>query len=481
MENGVMMQYFEWNLPNTGKLWKKLKDDAAHLQQLGITAVWIPPAYKATKQKDEGYGTYDLYDLGEFDQKGTIRTKYGTKQELKEMIEELHKHKINVYLDAVMNHKAAADYTEKFLAREVDPQARDIPLNEPYEIEAWTGFSFPGRGDTYSTFKWHWYHFSGTDYDVSQKKKGVFQIVGEGKGWSQGVDDENGNYDYLMFSDIDLDHPEVVQELQNWGKWVSHELNLDGMRLDAIKHMDDQFIKKFLEAVRADRGENFYAVGEYWKDDIESLKEYLERVDYEVSLFDVCLHYNMYKASDEGADYDLTQLLQDTLVEHFPNQAVTFIDNHDSQKNSSLESQIKDWFKPSAYGLILLMKKGYPCIFYGDYYGVSRKSSPHRIILDILLDARQKYAYGEEDDYFDHPSTIGFVRRGDEAHPGSGLALLISNSEDGTKKMFVGEERQGEVWHEITGNISDTVTIDEEGYGDFRVSGGKLAVWVKKE
>lgn len=481
MENGVMMQYFEWNLPNTGKLWKKLKADAAHLQQLGVTAVWIPPAYKATNQKDDGYGTYDLYDLGEFDQKGTVRTKYGTKQELKEMIEELHKHEINVYLDAVMNHKAAADYTEKFLAREVDPQARNTFLSEPYEIEAWTGFSFPGRGDTYSPFKWHWYHFSGTDYDASRKKKGVFQIVGEGKGWSQGVDNENGNYDYLMFSDIDLDHPEVVQELENWGKWVSQELNLDGMRLDAIKHMDDQFIKKFLEAVRADRGENFYAVGEYWKDDINSLKEYLERVDYEVNLFDVCLHYNMYQASDEGAGYDLTQLLQDTLVEHFPDQAVTFIDNHDSQKNSSLESQIKDWFKPSAYGLILLMKKGYPCIFYGDYYGVNRKPSPHRLILDILLDARQKYAYGEEDDYFDHPSTIGFVRRGDEAHPGSGLALLISNDEDGNKKMFVGEERRGEVWHEITGNISDTVTIDEEGYGDFRVSGGKLAVWVKKE
>lgn len=479
MENGVMMQYFEWNLPNNGKLWQQLKKDAAHLQQMGVTAVWIPPAYKATTQKDEGYGAYDLYDLGEFDQKGTVRTKYGTKKELREMIDELHKYHINVYLDAVMNHKAAADYTEKFLAREVDPEQRENALTEPYEIEGWTGFDFPGRGDRYSGFKWHWYHFSGTDYDVSRKKKGIFQIVSEGKGWSQGVDHENGNYDFLMFADIDLDHPEVVEELQNWGKWVCQELNLDGMRLDAIKHMDDGFIKKFLEAVRADRGEKFYAVGEYWKDDIDSLKEYLERVDYEVNLFDVCLHYHLYQASEEGADYDLSGLLKDTLVELFPDQAVTFVDNHDSQKNSSLESQVKDWFKPSAYALILLLKKGYPCIFYGDYYGVRGKPSPHRVILDILLDARQKYAYGEEDDYFDHPGTVGFVRRGDGEHPGSGLAMLISNGEDGNKRMFVGEERKGETWKEITGNIPDTLTIDKEGYGDFRVSGGKLAVWVK--
>ena len=60
MENGVMMQYFEWNMPNDGDLWNQLKRDASHLHAIGITAVWIPPAYKALKQDDEGYGTYDL-------------------------------------------------------------------------------------------------------------------------------------------------------------------------------------------------------------------------------------------------------------------------------------------------------------------------------------------------------------------------------------------------------------------------------------
>ena len=261
MENGVMMQYFEWNLPNDGKFWKKLKDDAEHLHKIGITAVWIPPAYKGLKQEDEGYGTYDLYDLGEFDQKGTVRTKYGNKQELQEMIEELHKNQISVYLDAVMNHKAGADYTEKFMAKEVDPEKREESISEPYEIEGWTGFDFPGRNNTYSDFKWHWYHFSGTDYNKANDKKGIYQIIGEGKAWSEGVDNENGNYDFLMFADIDFDHPEVVEEMKKWGIWVSNELNLDGMRLDAIKHINDQFIKHFLEAVRNNRGNDFYAVG----------------------------------------------------------------------------------------------------------------------------------------------------------------------------------------------------------------------------
>ena len=481
MENGVMMQYFEWKLPNDGSLWKKLKEDARHLHEIGVTAVWIPPAYKADEQQDEGYATYDLYDLGEFDQKGTVRTKYGTKQELKEAIDELHKYQIQVYLDAVMNHKTGADYQEKFQVKEVDPSDRMKTVSDAFDIEAYTGYDFKGRADQHSDFKYHWYHFSGIsmppDPDHADK---IYRILGEGKYWSEGVDGENGNYDYLLGNDLDLDHPEVIQDLLHWGMWVTKELDLDGFRLDAIKHMKDVFVKQFLEAVRASRNGKLFAVGEYWNQDFDSLENYLNTVGKELHLFDVPLHYKMYQASQQGRNFDLTSFPDETLVARYPANAVTFVDNHDSQRGSSLESQVKDRFKPIAYGLILLMEKGYPCIFYGDYYGIAGKESPHRLILDILLDARRKYAYGQQDYYFDHPNTVALVRRGDAEHPGSGLAMLISDGDDGDKTVFVSEERKGEVWHEITGSIPDEVTIGEDGKATFKVHGGKLAVWVKK-
>lgn len=481
MENGVMMQYFEWNLPNDGALWKKLKEDAQHLHDAGVTAVWIPPAYKADEQQDEGYATYDLYDLGEFDQKGTVRTKYGTKQELKEAIDELHKHGIQVYLDAVMNHKCGADYQERFKVKEVDPDNRNQTVSDEMEIDGWTGYDFKGRADQYSDFKYHWYHFSGTsaspDPDHVDK---IYRILGEGKYWSEGVDGENGNYDYLLGNDLDLDHPEVIQDLLHWGMWVAAELDLDGFRLDAIKHMEDTFVKQFLEAVRATRNNRLFAVGEYWNGDFDSLESYLNNVSRELNLFDVPLHYKMYAASQQGRDFDMTSFTDETLVVRYPSNAVTFVDNHDSQRGSSLESQVKDWFKPLAYAMILLMEKGYPCIFYGDYYGVGGKESPHRAILDILLDARRRYAYGQQDNYFDHPNTVGIVRRGDAEHPGSGLVMLLSNGDDGQKEMMVGEEHKGEVWHEITGSIPDEITIGDDGKATFKVHGSKLAVWVKK-
>ena len=149
--------------------------------------------------------------------------------------------------------------------------------------------------------------------------------------------------------------------MNRWGKWVSKELNLDGMRLDAIKHMKDKFIAQFLDAVRSERGDKFYAVGEYWNGDLNTLDAYIKSVGHKVNLFDVPLHYNLFQASQEGKNYDLQNILKNTLVEHYCDLAVTFVDNHDSQSGSSLESQIEDWFKPLAYGLILLMKDGYPC------------------------------------------------------------------------------------------------------------------------
>ena len=79
--NGTMMQYFEWYMNCNQNLWNKLAKEARNLSEIGITALWLPPAYKGIGGKDDvGYGVYDLYDLGEFNQKGSIKTKYGSKE-----------------------------------------------------------------------------------------------------------------------------------------------------------------------------------------------------------------------------------------------------------------------------------------------------------------------------------------------------------------------------------------------------------------
>lgn len=127
------------------------------------------------------------------------------------------------------------------------------------------------------------------------------------------------------------------------------------------------------------------------------------------------------------------------------------------------------------------MEKGYPlCLLWRLLRNRRKTFPPHHQTIETLLEIRQTYAFGEQQNYFDHPNTAGFVRLGDAYHLDSGVAVLLSNGDDGDKVMFVGENRKGKVWHEVTGNISEEVTIDDSGKGKFLVHGGKLAVWVKK-
>ncbi len=74
-----------------------------------------------------------------------------------------------------MNHKAGADETETFHVVEVDANNRtEVISEEAFEIEGWTKFDFPGRGDTYSPMKWNYRHFNGTDYDNREQRNGIF-------------------------------------------------------------------------------------------------------------------------------------------------------------------------------------------------------------------------------------------------------------------------------------------------------------------
>ena len=119
--NATMFQAFEWYVPADHRHWKRLQSILPQLKGIGIDKMWIPPGCKARWRESNGYDIYDLYDLGEFDWKGLRATKWGTKEELIEMADAASKCGIGILWDAVLNHKAGADYTESFRAVKVDP------------------------------------------------------------------------------------------------------------------------------------------------------------------------------------------------------------------------------------------------------------------------------------------------------------------------------------------------------------------------
>ncbi len=495
-QNGTMMQYFHWYTPGGGVWWNNVKNNSASLADMGITALWLPPAYKGSGAEDVGYGVYDMYDLGEFNQKGTVRTKYGTKDQYLAAIKAAHKAGLQVYADVVFNHRGNADYTYTDLNPgkyvEAVRVARD---NRNYEyggtawINPWTEFTFPGRIKSssnykYSNFKWTYYHFDGVDWDQRNGESAIFKFRGSGASWDWEVDSENGNYDYLMYADVNMDHPDVVSELKKWGKWYVNFAGIDGFRMDAVKHIKFSFFPNWLSSVRSSTGKELFTVGEYWNYDLGKLKNFLSKSNYCMSLFDAPMHMNFYNASYGNGNYDMGAILNGTLTKDNPVKSVSIVENHDTQPCQALESTVNWWFKPLAYAIILLRQEGYPCVFYPDLYGASYSDKGYSINmapvskLDKLIKARKLYAYGTQRDYFDDRNIIGWTREGVSDISKSACAVIMSDNSGGSKWMEVGKKWAGKKFYDYLGNKSGTVTINSDGWGQFYCNGGSVSVYV---
>lgn len=521
--NQTVLQGFEWYLPGfTIKTlrerglyidqkvshWRRLIDLLPQISDLGFTSVWIPPACKATNPNDVGYGVYDLYDLGEFDTKGSVGTKWGTKDELQAFCSQAKQLNIDIIFDAVLNHKAAADASEEALAVRVNPRNRTQELDQqPRIVRTWTRFDFGARRGKYSTLMYTKDHFSGIDWDDNAKEKAIFKFVGQrpngsNKGWAVDVArKENGNYDYLMFADVDFDHPQVREDVKQWGCWLLDQLpGVTGFRLDAIKHYSAGFQKEFIDCIQdhADRkGQKIWFVGEFWLSNSKGLSNHINNTfGGKINLFDVKLVYNFHDMS-QGRLHDIRRIFDDTLVQYNPNRAVTFVTNHDTQEMQSLAAPIEPWFIPHAYALILLRKAGHPCVFWGDILG---NAGPRPRLptcggrLVRLIKARELYAYGEQMDFYPEIGCKTVTPKHDAElftwvrtwtspmHGKIGLVVLVSISWGFRKKrVIVSPECAGQIFTDLMGWSWSGVEINKSGIGEFPVGPRSISVWTWRD
>ena len=476
----TVLQAFEWYLPADGQHWQKIAQVAPDLKKLGFTGAWLPPAYKgAAGINDVGYGVYDLFDLGEFDQKGTVPTKYGTKDDYVKLIKTLHQHGIEAYADIVFNHMMGADETEVI---EADVKAWDNRLYEVVsekEVEVWTKFTFPGRAGKYDDYVWTWNNFSGVDYDQRTHSHEILEFAGHN--WDNDVDSENNNFDYLMGDDLDFHVPETVAQLEKWGKWFVDTTQIDGFRLDAVKHIDFEYFDGWLKARTEQMGKNPFVVGEYWSDDIGKLDYYLEKSGDVIQLFDVPLHFNLYRAATSNGNFDMRGIFANTMVERHPDLAVTFVDNHDTQEGQALQSWILPWFKEQAYSLILLRNAGVPVVFWGDLYGVQeRQVAPVGENLRKMLLLRSLGEFSKSHDYLDHPDVIGWTATIQNDQQKFGLATILTNATGGSKYMEISPEQAGKVYVDLLRHCQDEITLDDKGGATFPVADGSVSVWLDK-
>lgn len=112
-----MLQYF-----NTE--WKEITRRIPELAEAGYSSLWVPPPTKGSGGLSVGYDLWDRFDLGSKNQRGTVRTLYGTEADLLELMETAHRFGIRVYYDSITNHNAF-----------------DVPgYNESTPIDVYPGF-----------------------------------------------------------------------------------------------------------------------------------------------------------------------------------------------------------------------------------------------------------------------------------------------------------------------------------------------------
>jgi alpha-amylase len=548
--NGVMLQGFHWFLRSefpesrNRSLWQFLRDEANHLRTIGIDAIWSPPAYKATSNRSNsvGYDVYDHFDLGEFIPVGetTTRTKYGTKAELVEAIKSLHgngtQKRIQVYADVVLNHKTGGSEDDYWQAIRVEKDNRSFERwGEGFEqglieIKAYTQFNYPERQGAYSTFQWRAKHFDSVDTTTKIRQHGnvfndpsgkyIYRFLYNESGYIPAdkspetwVSLEKGNYDYLTGCDFDYGRYDVREEMKHWGSWLARELDLDGVRLDAVKHISADYIREWLGHVRWQTGRNLFAVAEYIAGSTEPLHAYFARVTAEgeypqpITLFDFPLYFKFKDASRMGEGFDLRTLNQGTLMAEQPALAVTYVENHDYEYGRGFNSHVEEWFKPLAYAFILLRDKGYPCIFFPDYYGSldwvengnlwHRAQKSGREYLDLLLKLRKQFALGEERYYADR-NVAGWVRMGFVPGAKGAMAVVINTAYGAVKAIRMNTGRFNKRFYhlatlkltdhgfgvvrdryELYGDKAEGLWTDSNGWADFLADGGTASIWIE--
>ena len=387
---GVMMQAFHWDCPRVDGhefgWWDAVRARVPALAAAGFTALWLPPAHKAGNigGPSMGYDPYDYYDLGEFDQKGSVPTWFGTRQALASLINDAHAHRMQVLADFVINHNNGADAQEQ---NPIDHQWR------------WTKFA-PASGR---------FPRSSECFHPSRFDR-----------WDDGAFGE--------MPDLDHRNPYVYGEVLELARWLIEEIGFDGFRYDFVKGYGAWLITAIQEYryERAGRLITPFGVGENWSSD-DTIAYWVQAAnqwnDNPVSAFDFPLR-GLLKALCDQPGFDLRAIpTWPSFARLQPERAVTFVENHDLRD----EGQPIVHDKLMAYSF-MLTHEGYPCVFWKDYvnYGLALPGTPHGI--DALVSVHERLAGGRTEVLLAEQDLYIMQRTGAGSSPG--LVYVLNNRGD---------------------------------------------------
>ncbi|WP_052702730.1 glycoside hydrolase family 70 protein [Paenibacillus beijingensis] len=166
LDKHVIFQSFSLYQPYEKNMYNILGKNSAKLKDWGITDIWMPPAYRTFSGSyyGEGYAISDRYDLGEFPNglNGERATKYGTSDELKRAIKQLHSKDLNVQVDLVPNQMMGFPKQEIVNVTAVDSYGNEIdPAFKDKLVPLYTKGGGPGQAKYGLIKEWSSKYFNG--------------------------------------------------------------------------------------------------------------------------------------------------------------------------------------------------------------------------------------------------------------------------------------------------------------------------------
>jgi glycosidase len=359
---------------------KGLTSKIGYLKRLGITAIWVSPIFKQVSFQEtyHGYGIQNFLD---------VDPHFGTRQDLQELVSTAHGLGIRVILDIILNHSGAV------FSYDADRYPTDTPGifdprwdGRPYRVE---GFNDQGGQPVipYGPLPAEMPDVPTDDaiWPRDFQDPGSFTARGRISGWDNYPEYLEG--DFFDLKDIHLGDG-VIDTYQPsaalralcdvYKFWIAFA-DVDGFRVDTVKHMDPgaaryfgSVIHEFAQTLGKDK---FYLIAE-----IAGGRD-RAYVTLETTGLNAALGIDdipdklewIPKGRRNPSDY--FDLFRNSILvgkgSHtwFRDKVVTVLDDHDQVRNPNRKARFAATNPPPSLALAALalnaMTLGIPCIYYG--------------------------------------------------------------------------------------------------------------------
>ncbi len=381
-------RWFEAGGKFVGGTLKGLESKIGYLKRLGVTAIWVSPIFKqvAFEETYHGYGIQNFLD---------VDPRFGTREDLRNMVQTAHEHGIYVILDIILNHTGDvfAYEPDRYDCRDVDGQRICDPRwdGRPYNVRGFRdregnpSLPFGPLDPADHPAAWP----DGGLWPSEFQDPAVFTRKGRIDNWEHFPEYQEG--DFFTLKDVNLgsgslDDYRPSPALTALGKvfkfWIAFA-DVDGFRLDTVKHMDPGATRMFTsiihEFTQSIGKENFYLIGEITGGRVRAFQT-LETtgLDAALGINDIPdkLEYLVKGYRNPGDYFGLFRnslLIEKESHIWFRNKVVTTFDDHDQVRKGNHKARFCHDEAPGSGNHRALLNvlalnattMGIPCIYYG--------------------------------------------------------------------------------------------------------------------